>query len=147
DNLLDSEYSVYLSPSDQHRCLFLHCLGSEGGSLSPFIKQYEGLSYSRNAVHQQHQRVRRSVCKEDALIHLQFSTRQRQFRLRLKRDSSMFTEDFIMKGKNLPGNGDLSHIYSGELQDYGLKVRTMRNFWPLKESHEVCKYPRCLIFN
>ncbi|XP_042198783.1 disintegrin and metalloproteinase domain-containing protein 10 [Callorhinchus milii] len=91
--------------------------GSEGGSLSPFIKQYEGLSYSRNAVHQQHQRVRRSVCKEDALIHLQFSTRQRQFWLRLKRDSSMFTEDFIMKGKNLPGNGDLSHIYSGELQD------------------------------
>uniref|UniRef100_UPI00398F8966 disintegrin and metalloproteinase domain-containing protein 10 n=1 Tax=Pristiophorus japonicus TaxID=55135 RepID=UPI00398F8966 len=93
-----------------------YCHRHTGAKLNPFIKQYEGLSYNRDTVRDQHHRAKRSIRGEPPFIHLEFAAHQRQFRLRLKRDSSMFTEDFRIKTKSGLEYGDLSHIYSGELQ-------------------------------
>ncbi|XP_072338981.1 disintegrin and metalloproteinase domain-containing protein 10 isoform X2 [Scyliorhinus torazame] len=90
--------------------------GLSGTRLHPFIKQYEGLSYDRDTVLHQHHHAKRSLHEKEPSIHLEFTTRQRKFHLRLKRDSSMFTENFRIETESGFERADLSHIYSGDLQ-------------------------------
>ncbi|XP_060701984.1 disintegrin and metalloproteinase domain-containing protein 10-like isoform X1 [Hemiscyllium ocellatum] len=90
--------------------------GHSGVRINPLIKRYEGLSYNRDIVRHQLYRAKRSDCEEEPFIHLQFSAHQRQFRLRLKRDSSSFTGDFRIKTEHGLEKADLSHLYSGHLQ-------------------------------
>ncbi|XP_078054184.1 disintegrin and metalloproteinase domain-containing protein 10-like [Mustelus asterias] len=97
-----------------------------GARLNPLIKRFEGLSYDRDVIGSQHFQVKRSLHEEEPsihlrfaahqTIHLRFTAHQRKFHLRLKRDWSMFTEDFRMKTGSGLESADLSHIYSGDLQ-------------------------------
>ncbi|KAK6467391.1 disintegrin and metalloproteinase domain-containing protein 10-like [Huso huso] len=103
--------------------LLVHSILSGADPLSPFIKRYEGLSYNREALHQSHQRAKRTRREAERTVQLEFSAYDRKFHLRLKRDSTGFTEDFQIHFKNSSEAADTSHIYSGELAG---------------ESHSVC---------
>lgn len=85
--------------------------------ISKYIKHYEGLSYDRELVRQQHQRIKRETHQSDRELHLDFKAFQRVFRLRLKRNVNGFTEDFSIRSEDEIQIGDLSHVYSGTLQD------------------------------
>uniref|UniRef100_H3BF63 ADAM10 endopeptidase n=1 Tax=Latimeria chalumnae TaxID=7897 RepID=H3BF63_LATCH len=82
-----------------------------------FVKYYERLSYDRQDLHQRHQRAIVSSREEDKLIPLEFHAYQRSFKFRLKRDVSVFTEDFklVGNGRTVSAVTDVSHIYSGTL--------------------------------
>ncbi|XP_043079162.1 disintegrin and metalloproteinase domain-containing protein 10 [Puntigrus tetrazona] len=85
--------------------------------ISKYIKHYEGLSYDRELIKQQHQRVRRETHPNGQELHLNFSAFQRDFHLRLKPDVKGFTEDFKVQSEDETHRVDLSHIYSGVLED------------------------------
>ncbi|MBN3317117.1 ADA10 protein, partial [Atractosteus spatula] len=85
--------------------------------ISPFIRRYEGLSYDRGAVHRSHERAKRETQEHKRVIQLDFTAFQRAFHLRLRRDTTGFTEDFRIHLKNASQSADLSHIYSGGLED------------------------------
>lgn len=84
--------------------------------ISPFIKHYEELSYDQEALHRQHQRLRRGTQPHEQTLQLDFNAFQRTFRLRLRRDTTVFSENFELEAENHPSTADLSHLYSGELQ-------------------------------
>ncbi|KAJ8408273.1 hypothetical protein AAFF_G00256870 [Aldrovandia affinis] len=99
---------------------FLCSGGPTAGALdaiSPFIRRYEGLSYDREAVHRKHQRAKRETRPRNQVVQLDFRAFNRTFRLRLKRETSGFTDDFQIRLEEATGAADLSHIYSGELED------------------------------
>ncbi|XP_056614285.1 disintegrin and metalloproteinase domain-containing protein 10 [Triplophysa dalaica] len=85
--------------------------------ISKYIGYYEGLSYDRELLKQQHQRIKRETHLSDRVLHLNFNAFERVFHLRLKRDIVSFTEDFKVQSENQTYLGDLSHIFSGSLQD------------------------------
>ncbi|MCJ8737630.1 hypothetical protein PDJAM_G00026370 [Pangasius djambal] len=85
--------------------------------IGQFLRYYESLSYDRTALLQQHQRVRRHLDPETQVLHLDLEAFQKVFRLRLKPDSDGFAEDFKVLSSNQSWQGDLSHIYSGVLED------------------------------
>ncbi|KAG7487946.1 hypothetical protein MATL_G00028840 [Megalops atlanticus] len=103
--------------------LLVLCVYSSGpitgalGAISPFIRHYEGLSYDQEAVHRKHQRARRETNPHSQVVQLDFRAFNRTFRLRLKRDTTGFSEDFEIHLKQGSKVADLSHIYSGELED------------------------------
>ena len=43
------------------------------GSISPYLKHYEGLSYDRDALHRRHLRVRRSTASQENTLKLDFT--------------------------------------------------------------------------
>ncbi|XP_072100121.1 disintegrin and metalloproteinase domain-containing protein 10 isoform X1 [Mobula birostris] len=90
--------------------------GMTGARAIPFLRRYEALWYDRESLRRQQERVRRSALEAEPRVRLHFMAHQRQFHLQLKRDPSMFTEDFRIETKSGQNYGDLSHIYSGELQ-------------------------------
>jgi len=100
----------------------LICALSSGSrnQLSKFIKHYEGLNYDRNDLKSKHQRVRRSLNPHEEL-HLNFHSHGRYFPLRLKRDISIFSEEF-----NIPEGDHTFHpanVYEGWIQgDQGSRV-------------------------
>uniref|UniRef100_A0A3Q3X175 Disintegrin and metalloproteinase domain-containing protein 10 n=1 Tax=Mola mola TaxID=94237 RepID=A0A3Q3X175_MOLML len=75
----------------------------------------EGLSYDTEALHNSHQRAKRSLSPHDKTVHLDFHAHGRHFNLRMKRDTALFSPDLIIEvaGKEEPI--DISHIYSGEI--------------------------------
>uniref|UniRef100_A0A8C1KU54 Peptidase M12B propeptide domain-containing protein n=1 Tax=Cyprinus carpio TaxID=7962 RepID=A0A8C1KU54_CYPCA len=81
-----------------------------------YIKHYEGLSYDRELIKQQHQRIRRETHPNKQELHLNFSAFQREFHLRLKPDVNVFTEDFKVQSEDETQMVDLSHIYSGVVE-------------------------------
>uniref|UniRef100_A0A9J8DDM6 ADAM10 endopeptidase n=2 Tax=Cyprinus carpio carpio TaxID=630221 RepID=A0A9J8DDM6_CYPCA len=85
--------------------------------ISKYIKHYEGLSYDRELIKQQHQRIRRETHPNKQELHLNFSAFQREFHLRLKPDVNVFTEDFKVQSEDETQMVDLSHIYSGVVED------------------------------
>ncbi|KAG5850792.1 disintegrin and metalloproteinase domain-containing protein 10 [Anguilla anguilla] len=87
--------------------------------ISPFIRHYEGLSYDREAVHRKHQRVKRETNRDRQVVQLDFRAFNRNFSLRLKRDTAGFVDDFEVNVKEAARAADLSHIYSGQLEDDG----------------------------
>ncbi|KAK2907836.1 hypothetical protein Q8A73_008909 [Channa argus] len=84
--------------------------------ISPYIKHYEGLSYDREDFHRRHVRARKAVHPQEYTLHLEFRAFQRNFRLRLRRNASAFSQNFIMVSENGSTSADLSHIYSGILE-------------------------------
>ncbi|XP_030640082.1 disintegrin and metalloproteinase domain-containing protein 10 [Chanos chanos] len=108
--------------SVQLRYLPLCCVLSRGFAftkavkvLSQLVKHYEGLSYDREVVRQQQHRAKRDTLRNDPELRLDFTAFQRDFRLRLRRDTTAFTEDFEVFSES--GGVDLSHIVSGKLED------------------------------
>lgn len=87
-------------------------------AISKYIKHYEGLSYDRELVKQHQHRIRREAGPNNHELHLDFSAFQREFHLRLKPDvNNGFTDDFKVQSENESQMVDLSHIYSGVLED------------------------------
>ncbi|KAK1806063.1 hypothetical protein P4O66_013107, partial [Electrophorus voltai] len=86
-------------------------------AIRQFIKHHETLSYHRNTVLRQHERVRRHTEPQTQVVRLDFEAFQRVFRLRLKQDFGAFAEDLKVFFGNESWTGDLSHIYSGVLED------------------------------
>ncbi|XP_061077090.1 disintegrin and metalloproteinase domain-containing protein 10-like [Conger conger] len=106
------------------KLLFLfYCIRRTGGlygnPLSTYIQHYEGLSYDTGSLHSKHQRARRAVSHEDRFLHLDFHAHGRYFNLRMKRDTSLFAEDFKLEVSGEETHYDTSHIYTGEI--YGEK--------------------------
>uniref|UniRef100_A0A671SVZ3 ADAM10 endopeptidase n=1 Tax=Sinocyclocheilus anshuiensis TaxID=1608454 RepID=A0A671SVZ3_9TELE len=85
--------------------------------ISKYIKHHEGLSYDRELIKQQHQRIRREMHPNKQELLLDFNAFQREFHLRLKPDVNSFTEDFKIQSEDETQMVDLSHIYSGVLKD------------------------------
>eukprot|EP00794_Sanderia_malayensis_P019475 gene19475-21398_t len=83
--------------------------------LNDFISHYEGLDYDKNELHDRHLRFRRSITHEQQPLHLDFYSHKRHFRLRVKRDTTIFSEDFqIPSGDH---SFHPSNIYEGHLED------------------------------
>ncbi|XP_035252428.1 disintegrin and metalloproteinase domain-containing protein 10-like [Anguilla anguilla] len=89
--------------------------GLYGNPLSKYIQHYEGLSYDTDVVHSKHQRAKRAVSQQDQFLHLDFHAHGRYFNLRMKRDASLFAEDFKLEVSGEETHYDTSHIYSGEI--------------------------------
>ncbi|XP_056459563.1 disintegrin and metalloproteinase domain-containing protein 10 [Gadus chalcogrammus] len=95
------------------------CEGLTGrSSLSPYIRHYEGLSYDRPGVHRQHHLLtkRATAPHQDRALQLNFTAFHREFRLRLRRDTSGFSEEFKVVDEKGAITVNLSHLYSGTLE-------------------------------
>lgn len=82
--------------------------------LNEYISHYEPLTYDTREVHRAHSRARRSLNRDDA-VHLSFSAHGREFRLRLKRDLDVFSNDLEVHGPSGTLDVDTSHVYKGQL--------------------------------
>ncbi|XP_061414243.1 disintegrin and metalloproteinase domain-containing protein 10-like [Lethenteron reissneri] len=90
--------------------------GGLGQALGSYIRRYEGLSYDTEDVHTQHERVRRAALgRQTAQLSLRFSAYGRDFHLRLRRDVSLFVDDFRVETSGVEETYDTSHIYTGSL--------------------------------
>ena len=100
--------------------------------LEEYVHHYETLNYDNTYIDQQHKRHKRSVPaqkdikliysrdsqNEQPHVDLEFSAHGRDFKLRLKRDYSVFHNDFEIEdgtGNSISADHDLSHIYEGHL--------------------------------
>ncbi|XP_035509546.1 disintegrin and metalloproteinase domain-containing protein 10 [Morone saxatilis] len=84
--------------------------------ISPYIKHYERLSYDREDLHRKHLRARRATRPQEYTLQLDFTAFHRTFRLHLKRNAAVFSENFTVVSENGSMSADLSHIYSGILE-------------------------------
>ncbi|KAL2089814.1 hypothetical protein ACEWY4_014502 [Coilia grayii] len=87
------------------------------GPLGQFIKYYEGLTYDQQLLHQSHQRVKRDDAVSPKQLRLNFSAFQRDFHLLLEQDSEGFADNFRIDVGDGQGVVDLSHVFSGRLED------------------------------
>uniref|UniRef100_A0A8C4DEH5 ADAM10 endopeptidase n=1 Tax=Dicentrarchus labrax TaxID=13489 RepID=A0A8C4DEH5_DICLA len=79
-------------------------------------KHYERLSYDREDLHRKHLRARRATQPQEYTLQLDFTAFHRTFRLHLKRNAAVFSENFTVVSENGSMSADLSHIYSGILE-------------------------------
>ncbi|KRT80735.1 hypothetical protein AMK59_4955, partial [Oryctes borbonicus] len=82
--------------------------------LNEYIYHYEPLSYDHTEVHKAHLRTKRSASKDHA-VHLSFRSHGRHFRLRLKRDLTVFSDNLEVHGSKGQIDVDTSHIYNGHI--------------------------------
>ena len=83
--------------------------------LNDYIRHYESLSYPTHEVHRNHLRAKRSVTRDNAVT-VKFRSHGREFRLRLKRDLSTFSDNLVIEGPSGKEEDlDTSHIYQGHL--------------------------------
>lgn len=83
--------------------------------LNEYIRHFEPLSYDTEQLHRNHLRAKRSTDLETSIV-LKFRAHNRDFRLRLKRDVSAFSDDLVVVGPlGTPEDLDTSHIYRGHL--------------------------------
>ncbi|KAJ8921776.1 hypothetical protein NQ315_008401 [Exocentrus adspersus] len=82
--------------------------------LNEYISHYETLNYDTGEVHRAHVRTKRSVVRDNS-VHLSFRAHNRDFRLRLKRDLSVFSDSLEVHGPQGQIDVDTSHIYQGHL--------------------------------
>nr|XP_024215817.1 disintegrin and metalloproteinase domain-containing protein 10 [Halyomorpha halys] len=82
--------------------------------LNEYIRHYEEASYNRFDAHSQHERTKRST-NGKSHVQIGFRAHGRDFRIRLRRDTSGFaSEDLEVVGSdNKPLAVSLSHIYQG----------------------------------
>ncbi|XP_043946650.1 disintegrin and metalloproteinase domain-containing protein 10-like [Protopterus annectens] len=104
--------------------LTIYCMGHSHNpkghikkDLKTFIKYYEGLSYDKHLLNERHRRAESAIRDEDKCVDLEFHAHGRKFRLHLRRDPSAFSQDFKIQGEATFEGLDVSHIYSGKLQD------------------------------
>lgn len=94
--------------------LFLPCIDG-AARLNEYILHYEPLRYDAQILHQKHLRAKRSV-HTDPSVHLSFQAHGKNFNLRLKRDTSVFSNNVVVEGPGGAVDVDTSHIYSGHLR-------------------------------
>ncbi|KAJ8977438.1 hypothetical protein NQ317_000160 [Molorchus minor] len=82
--------------------------------LNEYISHYEPLNYDTTDVQRAHARAKRSLVR-DNFVHLSFRAHTRDFRLRLKRDLSVFRDSMEVHGPQGRIDVDTSHIYHGHL--------------------------------
>ncbi|XP_048109384.1 LOW QUALITY PROTEIN: disintegrin and metalloproteinase domain-containing protein 10 [Alosa alosa] len=97
-------------------CISGHSTGALG-TIGQFIKYYEGLTYDRQVLHQSHQRVKREIVSHKQQLQLNFSAFQRDFNLVLRQDSEGFADNFKIDLGERDTVVDLSHVFSGKLED------------------------------
>jgi len=103
--------------------VWLYFCNAEQRRLSDYVQHFEGLDYNSKNLHQKHERARRST--SSPTVHLDFNAHGRRFNIRLRRDTSVFSNDFAVE----QSDGSLlytkpTHIYEGELKgEPGSKVR------------------------
>ncbi|KAM6981242.1 disintegrin and metalloproteinase domain-containing protein 10 [Aplochiton taeniatus] len=83
--------------------------------LNEHIRHYEGLSYDTEALHSRHQRAKRALAHYDRVLQLDFHAHGRQFNLRMKRDTTLFSPDLVVEVSGEETSPDTSHIYTGEI--------------------------------
>uniref|UniRef100_UPI00358EC166 disintegrin and metalloproteinase domain-containing protein 10-like isoform X2 n=1 Tax=Myxine glutinosa TaxID=7769 RepID=UPI00358EC166 len=89
--------------------------GEDNRPLGPFLLHHEGLTYDMVALQRHHKRAQRAA-PSSRPFSLAFHAHGRDFRLRLKRDSSMFTKDLTLGTSEGVTTQELSHLYSGNLE-------------------------------
>uniref|UniRef100_A0A8C4DGL2 ADAM10 endopeptidase n=1 Tax=Dicentrarchus labrax TaxID=13489 RepID=A0A8C4DGL2_DICLA len=67
-------------------------------------------------LHRKHLRARRATQPQEYTLQLDFTAFHRTFRLHLKRNAAVFSENFTVVSENGSMSADLSHIYSGILE-------------------------------
>ncbi|XP_078360304.1 disintegrin and metalloproteinase domain-containing protein 10-like [Oculina patagonica] len=80
--------------------------------LGEFINHYEPLNYDTTPVLEQHGRVRRSSPNSDDWIVLNLKTHQREFKIRLRRDVELFTDDFSVENADF----DPAMVVKGDVE-------------------------------
>nr|XP_020024315.1 disintegrin and metalloproteinase domain-containing protein 10-like isoform X2 [Castor canadensis] len=117
--------TFYVEPAERYikdRILPFHSviyheddISQYGNPLNKYIRHYEGLSYNVDSLHQKHQRAKRAVSHEDQFLRLDFHAHGRHFNLRMKRDTSLFSDEFKVETSNKVLDYDTSHIYTGHI--------------------------------
>ncbi|KAG8191817.1 hypothetical protein JTE90_022809 [Oedothorax gibbosus] len=83
--------------------------------LNEYIQYYEPLNYNTKKIHDNHLRAKRST-ESNQYVHLNFQAHTRHFNLRLKRDTSIFSKNFVVEtpdGEDV--DFDTSHVYEGHM--------------------------------
>ncbi|CAG0921849.1 unnamed protein product [Notodromas monacha] len=95
------------------------CPVESGIRLSKSVGYYEILSYPPEPVHEQHHRVKRSQQPEVETVEIDFNSHGKDFRLRLRRDTTTFTDSYRQRtsADEEDATIDLTHLYSGYLKD------------------------------
>lgn len=102
--------------------VFILCVAAS--RLNEYIGRYETLDYDPVEIHQRHLRVKRwavegSEYEEEPGVRLAFRAHEKTFKLRLKRDTSVFSRTIHVEGDGSDGPFqplDDSHIYAGHLE-------------------------------
>ncbi|XP_020602075.1 disintegrin and metalloproteinase domain-containing protein 10-like [Orbicella faveolata] len=94
--------------------LLWSCAWSYRRPLGDFINHYETLDYDTTAVLREHGRVRRSSPNSDHRIELNLKTHQREFKIRLKRDTDLFTDDFRVENAEF----DPAKVVAGDVEGH-----------------------------
>lgn len=82
--------------------------------LGDYINQYETLNYDTASLRQQHNRVRRSSPNSDQRIELKLKTEKREFNIRLRRDTELFTHDFVAENSEF----DPGKVVTGDVKGF-----------------------------
>ncbi|KAG8232124.1 hypothetical protein J437_LFUL012133, partial [Ladona fulva] len=82
--------------------------------LNEYISHFEPLTYDTSEVARAHGRHKRSL-NADEHVHINFAAHGRHFRLRMKRDASVFGESLVVEQSGSPVAVDSRHIYHGHL--------------------------------
>lgn len=99
--------------------LYLRC---EGSALSEYVSRYEVLRYNPEQVHRDHERVKRSLYKDEELT-IAFASHGRSFHLRLKRDTQTISPYVKVEVPPRLEGLDFNHLYEGTVEaDPGSKV-------------------------
>ncbi len=96
--------------------LTISCPAGSGLLLDNYITHYEGLSYDREQFFNNHHRVKHNT-QQDNTLHLQFTAFGRNFILKLRPDSTIFSEEAKLNGvNNMRQQFDTSYLYTGILE-------------------------------
>ncbi|KAG5323510.1 ADA10 protein, partial [Acromyrmex heyeri] len=98
------------------RTVTLDFFANKTRRLNEYIRHYETLSYPVEEVHRSHLRAKRSI-NRDSTVTLKFRAHGKDFHIRLKRDSTTFSNNLIIEGSTgeRQYNSDVSHVYQGNL--------------------------------
>lgn len=82
--------------------------------LGDYINHYETLNYDTASILDQHHRVRRSSPNSDHVVQLNLKTSQREFKIRLRRDLQIFTDNFRAENSEF----DPAKVVEGDVQGH-----------------------------
>ncbi|XP_056429114.1 disintegrin and metalloproteinase domain-containing protein 10-like [Hyla sarda] len=88
-----------------------------GDKIRPFLKYYETVSYNKDELYKNHLRAKRATDLEQSPIEVEIFGYNRKFELMLRRDKSVFTDDFKVTSDKESLPMDISFVYSGKLKD------------------------------
>ncbi|CAN8013992.1 unnamed protein product, partial [Ixodes persulcatus] len=83
--------------------------------LNRFVRHYEPLSYKPIIVSHSQSRRKRSLEQEHERVRFTIQSQKRRFRLSLTKDTSVFSDNFVLMTDQGPVQAELDHLYSGYL--------------------------------